>query len=148
MPSAAALLDGMFILLLATLLVTDIAWRRLPDVLTLPLGLLGLMRSLVGPADGLAWAAAGMLAAGAVTTVLALYARRSAHGLRFGWGDVKMATAGAAWVGPLGGLLALQVGAVLTLAWGAVLLVAGRRDAAAAMPFGVFLALGLAGVRL
>lgn len=148
MPPAATLFDVAFLLLLLALLASDIAWRRLPDFLTMPLGLLGILRALVDPADGLVLALGGMLVVAMVTGVLALYARRSTRGLRFGWGDVKMAAAGAAWVGPLGGLLALQVAAVLTLVWGGLLLAAGRRDAAAAMPFGVFLALAFVGVRL
>jgi prepilin peptidase CpaA len=78
--------------------VWDIARRRIPNVVTGAVALLGVAAQLV---DRGGWSAASGLAA-AVISVALLYRPWTAGGI--GGGDVKMAAAVAIWVG-LGGMI-------------------------------------------
>jgi prepilin peptidase CpaA len=78
--------------------VWDIARRRIPNVVTGAVALLGVAAQLV---DRGAWSVASGLAA-AVISVALLYRPWTAGGI--GGGDVKMAAAVAIWVG-LGGMI-------------------------------------------
>lgn len=120
----------------------DVEWMILPDALTLPLSLGGLVAVWWFDAEALADHA---LAAGigwlALWTVAAVYRRvRGRDGL--GEGDAKLLGAIGAWVG-LAGLADVLLGAALTgLAWAGLLRLRGRAmSATTVLPFGPFLAL-------
>lgn len=120
----------------------DAEWMVLPDVLTLPLLLAGLVAAWWFDAQALADHA---LAAGfgwlALWVVAAVYRRvRARDGL--GEGDAKLLGAIGAWVG-LAGLADVLLGAALAgLTWAGLLRLRGRAmSATTALPFGPFLAL-------
>ena len=120
----------------------DAEWMILPDVLTLPLLLAGLVVAWWFDAEALADHA---LAAGfgwlALWTVATVYRRvRGRDGL--GEGDAKLLGAIGAWVG-LAGLANVLLGAALAgLIWAGVMRLRGRAmSATTALPFGPFLAL-------
>src|SRR5262245_15141990 len=107
MALATAPLAGMFGACLAAAGPWDLPRRRIPNSLNLVIALLGLgvavaSRSLV--AVGEALAGAGVLFA----LLYAAYRRRW-----IGGGDVKLGAAFGAWLGPIGGMYALVIGAAL-----------------------------------
>ncbi len=81
--------------LLWVAVATDLLWRRIPNALTAPAGLLGLIyhASPAPGALGAGAALAGMLAGGALLLVLYRMGR-------VGGGDVKLLAALGAWLGP------------------------------------------------
>jgi leader peptidase (prepilin peptidase)/N-methyltransferase len=118
-------------------------WRCLwaPDALTVPLGLLGLF---VGHAEGHGLAEA-LFGAGLGYCIFAL--------LRLGWrrwrghdgiggGDVHLAAAMGAWLGPYDFPVAVLVASLVALA-AATVLPGGQAAGRTQVPFGPFLALGL-----
>ena len=133
---------------LMTLAAIDLAALRLPDVLTLPLGVLGLCEAWATHSD-LAPRAWGLLAGLIAFGVLAaLYARmRGRTGL--GAGDVKLLGAAGAWVGAAA-LPQLVLGACAAAAVGIGLraMVRGRASLDRPFPFGAALAAATWGVWL
>ena len=131
-------------LLLAAIAREDLRSRRIPDPLSLALGLSGALAATL--AEGhlpLDRALAGLAAAGLLWTVGAAF--RRARGVRgLGLGDVKMTAAAALWIQPwnLPLFLAAACLAALLAVGGAILSgrPPGRRTR---IPFGPFLGLGL-----
>ncbi len=128
-----------------------IDWRssRLPDVLTLPLLLAGLVLAWMQGPDDLAASTIGAIAGYAALAGVdqVYYLVRGQHGL--GRGDAKLLAAGGAWLGwealPFTVLLAALTGLLLAGAQR----VGGRTvTRQTAMPFGPALALGIWLVRL
>jgi len=105
-------------LCLSALLVIDFRSDRLPDPLTLLLGLLGLGFHCIHNFDLLPLTA---LLAGALLGALLLYVLRAVYLRRrgveaLGLGDVKFVAASGLWVGIDGIFLVIALGALLTLA--------------------------------
>lgn len=133
------------------LALVDVAARRLPDVLTLPLAaavLLLLAGAAVVPGSGGSWTSAllGSLVLGACYFVVFLFSKG------FGFGDVKLALVLGAVLGWYG-LAIVLVGALAGYLFGALygigLILAGRADRTSRIPFAPFLLAGtLAGVLL
>jgi leader peptidase (prepilin peptidase)/N-methyltransferase len=103
---------------LSALLVIDLRSQRLPDPLTLLLGLLGLGFHTLHNFDLTPLAT---LLAGAILGALLLYALRAFYFRRrgieaLGLGDVKFVAAAGLWVGIDGIFLVIAGGALLTLA--------------------------------
>jgi len=129
----------------ALLLLAAIDWRvqLLPDVVTLPLMIAGLVAAFVlqlGPwRDHAIGAAVGFVA---LAMVAWLYHRlRKREGL--GLGDAKLAAAIGAWVSWQGLPTMLLWGSMLGLVFAIVTSIAGRRvNLSDRLPFGVFLAAG------
>lgn len=127
---------------LLTLAWIDADWMILPDVLTLPLLLAGLVAAWWFDAEAIAdHASAAGIGWLALWAVAAAYRQvRGRDGL--GEGDAKLLGAVGAWVG-LAGLADVLLGAALTgLAWAGWLRLRGQTmSATTALPFGPFLAL-------
>ena len=122
----------------------DAEYFRLPDVLTLPLVVAGLIATWLLEPLALTGHAIGALVGYLVFRTLAAAYRywRGHEGL--GIGDAKLLAAGGAWVG-LGALpMVVSVGALAGIGWVALRRV-NRHDA---IPFGPFLALGIWLVRV
>ncbi|HEX3429913.1 MAG TPA: A24 family peptidase [Rhizomicrobium sp.] len=127
------------------LLLAAIDWRvqLLPDVLTLPLMLAGLVASFVFPLglwrDHAIGAAAGFAA---LALVAWLYHRlRKREGL--GLGDAKLSAAIGAWIGWQGLPTVVLWGSMLGLLFAIVRSLSGKRlELSDRLPFGAFLAAG------
>ena len=139
--AAAILLSAALASTLIALSAIDLSEFRLPDRLTLPLGLAGCL--LAGPMVGeaLAWRVAS-----AVAGFLAFYliAKAFLH-LRgypgLGLGDAKLLAASGAWLGLDGLPLVVLIASSLGLAAAVFTLLIGRPiDVRTRLPFGPFLA--------
>lgn len=127
---------------LVALAATDLAAFLLPDALTLPLAGAGL---LLAEGEVLADCVAGAVAGWAAFQAIGWSYRRLRGRDGLGGGDAKLMTAAGAWVGWQGLPTVVVVAAALGLAWATASAVLRRRplDAAARLPFGPFLCLGL-----
>lgn len=121
----------------------DLEHQLLPDVMTYPSILLGLVGALLGGLTSFPDAALGALVGAAIPTlVIVLYKLvRGIEGM--GWGDVKYLAAIGAVVGLQGCLWVLVIAAVLGALVGLALIAAGRGSGRTALPFGTFLALAV-----
>lgn len=130
-----ALVAAALTLVAAALALFDLRRGRLPDWLTLPLAAAGLLRGwrLGVLADG----ALGCVLGFAVFAGLAVGYRRLRGREGLGFGDVKLAAAGGAWIGWQGLPSAVLLAAAAALAVAAA---RGRLQAAERIPFGAFLA--------
>lgn len=141
-PGWESILALLFTWALIALAVIDIDEKLLPDAITLPLLWLGLLVSLWSlPAftdvrNAVIGAAAGYLSLWLLYHLFRLVTGKEG----MGYGDFKLLAALGAWYGwqllPLTVLLSTVVGALL----GIVLIIAGRRDRQATIPFGPYLA--------
>lgn len=127
------------------LLLAAIDWRvqLLPDVLTLPLMLSGLVASFILPLGAWRDHAIGAVAGFAIFAAVAwLYHRlRKREGL--GLGDAKLSAAIGAWLGWQGLPTMLLWGSMLGLLFALAMSLSGRRlQLSDRLPFGVFLAAG------
>lgn len=137
--------------LLATCLLAlsyiDFHSLRLPDGLTLPLIIVGLVYAIFCPDTPIISAALGATIGYGIIAALALFYRRFRGLDAIGMGDAKLLAAGGAWCG------AVSVPTILLVASGAGLLVGGvvhltatktrERTDALRLPFGPWIALGI-----
>ncbi|MEN2975835.1 prepilin peptidase [Tistrella bauzanensis] len=122
----------------AALAVADLAYGRLPDVITFGLLILGLLASPDDAALGERALAAAAGGGGMWLVAMVYRVGRGRDGI--GMGDVKLAAAGGAWLGaalPWG----LALGAMLTVALAGLL--ARRISSDQRLPFGPGLAAGM-----
>jgi leader peptidase (prepilin peptidase) / N-methyltransferase len=130
---AAALLLAMLIAITAI----DLAHQIIPDVITLPGILAGMLANLATGRVGWAESLIGIAVGGGLFLVIILASRGG-----MGGGDMKLGAMLGAFLGWKVGLLAILLG---VLAGGVValcLLIVGRKGRKEAIPFGPFLALG------
>jgi leader peptidase (prepilin peptidase)/N-methyltransferase len=123
------------------LFVIDLRHRILPNVITVPGIVLGLLFSLVFP-PGIVSSAAGVVIGGGVLLLIAeaYYRLRGVEGL--GMGDVKMLAMIGAFLGWKLTLVTLILASLSGSLVGVALITTGRGGAQAALPFGTFLAVG------
>jgi leader peptidase (prepilin peptidase) / N-methyltransferase len=134
---------------LLTLAWIDLDRYTLPDLLTLPLLLMGLgVPAWEAPDRVTDHALAAAVGYVLFRTVALAYRRwRGRDGL--GEGDAKLVAAGGAWLGLVSLSWLILIAAVAALAGAGLARLAGKRlDAATAIPFGPFLALALYALRL
>jgi len=120
--------------------VIDYKYHILPDPLTFPALMLGIILSFVGGITTPMDSAIGAVTGAAIPTfiIVAYKLLRGIEGM--GWGDVKYLAAIGAVTGLEGCLWILIVGAVLGALAGIALLVTGRGGRKTELPFGTFLA--------
>jgi leader peptidase (prepilin peptidase)/N-methyltransferase len=125
------------------LALIDLEHQILPDVMTIPAILFGLVFSWFGGFTTFVDSVAGALVGALLpTSVILLY--RWLRGIEgMGWGDVKYLAAIGAVVGLQGCLLVLVVAAVLGALVGGFLIAIGRGSGKTALPFGTFLAVAV-----
>ncbi|MEM7493221.1 MAG: A24 family peptidase [Pseudomonadota bacterium] len=126
-------------LTLLVLAAYDLSAHILPNVLTLPLLVAGLVVNAIWPIS-LVWSGLGALCGyGLIAGLRWLWLRRK--GIEaIGLGDAKMLAAGGAWVGASGLSLILLIASSAGLA---VALIGRSYFKDKALPFGFFLALGI-----
>jgi leader peptidase (prepilin peptidase) / N-methyltransferase len=141
-PGALLPLQLLFVATLVLVSDIDIAERIIPDVVILPVGLIGVVGMTIlapGGAPRWEWLASGLAAAGLLLTIALLYEwLRGVQGM--GMGDVKLALCMGFFLGTAV-IPALFIGFIAGAVAGVVLLSKGR-DAKTALPFGPFLAFG------
>jgi leader peptidase (prepilin peptidase)/N-methyltransferase len=125
------------------LALIDLEHQILPDVMTYPAILFGLVFSWFGGFTTFADSAAGALVGALLpTSVILLYRwMRGIDGM--GWGDVKYLAAIGSVVGLQGCLMVLVVAAILGALVGGLLIAMGRGSGKTALPFGTFLAVAV-----
>jgi len=125
------------------LALIDLEHQILPDVMTYPAIVFGLVFSWFGGFTTFTDSVAGALAGAALPTCVILLYRwlRGIDGM--GWGDVKYLAAIGAVVGLQGCLMVLVVAAVLGALVGGLLIAIGRGSGKTALPFGTFLAVAV-----
>jgi leader peptidase (prepilin peptidase)/N-methyltransferase len=139
--SAAGFEVMVFSWICLVLALIDYDHQILPDVITYPTIIFGLIFSLFG---GLTWwldsLAGALMGAFLPIAVIVLYKLiRGEEGM--GWGDVKFLAGIGAVLGLAGCIWVLVTGALLGALVGLALMVMGRGTAKTALPFGTFLAL-------
>ena len=138
-------LDALLGWWLLTLGWIDVRHWLLPDILTLPLIVVGLATAWLFASDELIDRIAGA-ALGYVFLWLTAYAYRRLRGREgLGLGDAKLLAAAGAWVGASGLPDVVAVGAIAALAVAGGLWLFGgvRFSRSSALPFGPFLALAM-----
>jgi len=125
------------------LALIDLEHQILPDVMTYPAIVFGLVFSFFGGFTTFGDSVAGALVGAALPTAVILLYRwlRGIDGM--GWGDVKYLAAIGAVVGLHGCLMVLVMAAVLGALVGGVLIAMGRGSGKTALPFGTFLAVAV-----
>ena len=135
---ARLLLNLSFVAILIALSFIDLDTFRLPDVLTLPLLVIGLLGAFLIPGNPAGWESAlSALGAGGLFWIIA---RVYPQGM--GFGDVKMVAALGAFLGFPATFLAVFIGSFVGAVTGSFLLWVGRKRFRQQIPFGPYLALG------
>ncbi len=141
-PSALLLLQLLFVAALILVSDIDIAERIIPDVVILPVAVIGVLgMTILDPSGGARWVwlASGLGAAGFLLAAGLIYQRlRGVEGM--GMGDVKLALCMGFFLGSAV-IPALFIGFVAGALAGIVLVARGR-SSQTAVPFGPFLACG------
>jgi leader peptidase (prepilin peptidase)/N-methyltransferase len=122
------------------LALIDLEHQILPDVITYPAIVFGLVFSAVGGYTSFADSVAGALVGAALPSLVILVYKlmRGIEGM--GWGDVKYLAAIGAVVGLRDCLMVLVVASILGAVVGGILIALGRGSGKTALPFGTFLA--------
>ncbi len=125
------------------LALIDLEHQILPDVMTYPAIVFGLVFSFFGGFTTFADSVAGAVVGAIIPTSVILLYRwlRGIDGM--GWGDVKYLAAIGAVVGLQGCLMVLVGAAVLGALVGGFLIAIGRGSGKTALPFGTFLAVAV-----
>ncbi len=141
-PSALLLLQLLFVAALILVSDIDIAERIIPDVVLLPVAVIGVVgMTILDPSGGARWVwlASGLGAAGFLLAAGLIYQRlRGVEGM--GMGDVKLALCMGFFLGSAV-IPALFIGFIAGALAGIVLVARGR-SSQTAVPFGPFLAFG------
>lgn len=130
----------LFAWLSLALALIDLEHQILPDVMTYPAIVFGLVFSWFGGVTFFIDSVAGAVVGAALPAGVIVFYRwlRGIDGM--GWGDVKYLAAIGAVVGLHGCLMVLVAAAVLGALVGGALIVTGRGSGKTALPFGTFLA--------
>lgn len=130
----------LFAWLSLALALIDLEHQILPDVMTYPAIVFGLVFSWFGGVTFFIDSVAGAVVGAALPAAVIVFYRwlRGIDGM--GWGDVKYLAAIGAVVGLHGCLMVLVAAAVLGALVGGALIVTGRGSGRTALPFGTFLA--------
>jgi len=136
-PSVNFLVACVLLPVLVALTAIDLDHQMIPDAITLPGIVVGLVINVVGRRISWLDCAIGILLGGGLFLVIILVSRGG-----MGGGDLKLGAMLGAFLGWQALLVALFVAIVLGGAIGAVLLATGRRGRKDPIPFGPFLAAG------
>lgn len=126
---------------LVVLFMIDLEHQILPDVITLPGIVIGVILSLFLP-PGPVMSLAGVAAGGGLLWAIAEAWYRLRKVDAMGFGDVKMLAMVGAWLGVKMVLLTFVVSSMLGGLVGAILIGSRRADMATRVPFGTMLAVG------
>ncbi len=141
--TAASPLDGLartiLVLALLAIVFIDLDHRIIPDAITLPGAVVGLLWSIVGPVP-VRDALLGVLAGGGGLLLVAWGYQRATGREGLGLGDVKLMAMVGAFLGWSGALSTVLIGSLAGTLVGLGLILSGRGNRLTALPFGTFLA--------
>lgn len=140
--SPAFLVQFAFSCALLVVAYIDLDHQIIPDKISLPGIVLGLIAALPGGVPAITDAALGVLLGGGLLLSVAWIYERSTGREGMGGGDVKLLAMIGAFLGWQGVLLTLLLGSLLGSAIGIVLMTSRGEDRKLAIPFGPFLSLG------
>ncbi len=127
-----------FLLFITVLIFIDLEHQILPDRLTIPGIVLGILSSFILPFNTPVNSLLGAILGTAVPTILILiYALRKIEAM--GWGDVKLMAMIGAYLGWKGVLLTFLFGSLLGSLIGGLYLLIFSKDRRTPLPFGTFL---------
>jgi leader peptidase (prepilin peptidase)/N-methyltransferase len=140
-PSALLIMRLIFVWALICLFIIDFENQILPNVITLPGIVVGLLGNLI---DGPGWvnSLVGIAVGGGILWLIAEIYYRVRHEEGLGMGDVKMLAMIGAFLGWKLVILTLVLSSFLGSIVGVFVLVARKESLKYAMPFGTFLAIG------
>ena len=136
-PTPDFLVAAVFLAALVAITGIDLAHQIIPDVITLPGILAGVVANLLISRVSWLESVAGIIVCGGIFLVIILASRGG-----MGGGDMKLGAMLGAFLGWKLGLLALMLGVLGGGAVALCLLILGRKGRKEAIPFGPFLALG------
>lgn len=140
--SVAFAVQFVFACALLVVAYIDLDHQIIPDKISLPGIVLGLVAAAPGGAPQILDAALGVLVGGGILLSVAWVYERSTGREGMGGGDVKLLAMIGAFLGWQGVLLTLLLGSLLGSAIGIVLMTSRGADRRVAIPFGPFLSLG------
>lgn len=139
-------IEGLVLALLATALLVvsciDLAYTIIPDAITLPGMLWGVLASTFCTSVGLGNALIGLCLGGGLFLFVAVLSVVVLGREGMGGGDIKLIAMIGAFLGWQGVLVTIFLGAALGAIVGLLLMLLRRKDRREPMPFGPFLALG------
>ena len=116
----------------------DLQHKIIPDVLTLPWIVVGLVMGLFsGGIQGVFSRALGLLASGGLVFLIAIVSRGG-----MGGGDIKFMALVGSFLGVLGGLTSFVIACIIGAVVGVVLIALGIKSRRDEIPFGPFISLG------
>jgi leader peptidase (prepilin peptidase)/N-methyltransferase len=140
--SASLAVGGIFVAALIVISFIDIDHQIIPDVISLPGIVLGLLVSVLGYGPALIDSAVGALCGGASLYAVAVGYQALTGREGMGGGDIKLLAMIGAFLGWRGVLVTLVVGSFSGTLVGVALMVTRGADSRLPIPFGPFLALG------
>lgn len=120
----------------------DLDFRIIPDVISLPLLVLGIAMSPFIPSLGLKSSIIGAAAGGFGLWAMAWAYQKVTGREGMGFGDVKLLAMIGAFLGPQGALGSVLVSSIVGSIVGIVIIVIQRKNLKLALPYGPFLAVG------
>ncbi|ETX00364.1 MAG: hypothetical protein ETSY1_11485 [Candidatus Entotheonella factor] len=134
-------IQGVVFTLLATSLLIvsfiDLAYRIIPDVITLPGIIVGLLASTLATSVGISSALLGVVIGGGLFLLIAIISRGG-----MGGGDIKLTAMIGAFLGWQGVFVTIFLAALSGAVSGLFLMVVKKKGRKDALPFGPFLAIG------
>jgi leader peptidase (prepilin peptidase)/N-methyltransferase len=135
-----------YILLAAAMvpvIIIDIKQKIIPNEITLPLLILGLLSALIPGKPSFFYALSGTVIGGGILYVIGVFGRIIFKKEGMGGGDIKLMAAAGAFIGPFAIIWVLFLGSLIALVIIVVQAALGKKVLGKEIPFGPYLALGL-----
>lgn len=140
--SFSALYYCIFCAALVAITFIDLDHRIIPDVISIPLTIVGVAASFGVPELGFVDSAIGAAAAGLGLWLMATGYERATGREGMGFGDVKLLAMIGAFLGPWGALGTVIISSIVGSVIGITIMIAQRKNLKLALPYGPFLAIG------
>jgi leader peptidase (prepilin peptidase) / N-methyltransferase len=143
-PTLEALVAALFVAALITISFIDLDHQIIPDVISLPGIVVGLLLAVAGVGPSWRDSVLGILLGGGTLWAVAAGYQALTGREGMGGGDIKLLAMVGAFIGWRGVLVTLMIGSLTGAVVGIVLMIARGSDSRLPIPFGPFLALGAA----
>ncbi len=143
-PTPEALVAALFVAALITISFIDLDHQIIPDVISLPGIVVGLLLAVAGVGPSWRDSVLGILLGGGTLWAVAAGYQALTGREGMGGGDIKLLAMVGAFIGWRGVLVTLMIGSLTGAVVGIALMIARGSDSRLPIPFGPFLALGAA----